>query len=191
MAVMRSHPRPLRPCLAQRHQGDSGPTLRQASAMPPREGGARGATGPNGCTDPWGHAANGPAPAPYGRGLVSPPIPGAQWRAWADGAPHRGAAVRIAFQRLHQGQSIDSSSFPCLFGGLSWGPTHSTPHPFLNNEYNVKGPKPGPFEKTSVFPQRERGQQVWAHEGFTVPKRGGGTNPPKSEQKSTPSLSGP
>jgi len=46
--------------------------LNQASAMPPRVGGARGATGPNGCTDPWGHAANGPAPAPYGRELVSP-----------------------------------------------------------------------------------------------------------------------
>jgi len=40
--------------------------------MPPRVGGARGATGPNGCTDPWGHVANGPAPAPYGRELVSP-----------------------------------------------------------------------------------------------------------------------
>ena len=71
MAVMRSHPRPLRPCLAQRHQGDSGPMVRQASAMPPRERGARGATGPNGCTDPWGHATNGPAPAPCGRVLGS------------------------------------------------------------------------------------------------------------------------
>ena len=71
IAVCVHIPWPLRPCLAQRPQGVCGPNLRQASAMPPREGGARGATGPNGCTDPWGHAANGPAPAPCGRVLGS------------------------------------------------------------------------------------------------------------------------
>ena len=87
-------------CMAQGINGDSWPTLRQASAMPPREGGARGATRPNGCTDPWGHAANGPAPAPNGRGLGSHHSLGRQWQAWSDGSPHRGAAVHNAFHRL-------------------------------------------------------------------------------------------
>jgi len=37
-----------------------------------REQGNEGGSRAYGCTDPWGHAANGPAPAPFGRGLVSP-----------------------------------------------------------------------------------------------------------------------
>ena len=72
----------------------------------------------------------------------------------------------------HSKDSIKDTSTPGPLHSCSVTP--STPHSITfhfsnkSNE-NVKGPGPLAYEKTSAFPQRERGQQVWAHEGFTVP----------------------
>jgi len=54
----------------------TGPTHNQASALPPRTRERGGDTGLNGCTNPWGHAANGPAQRPWGREPVSLPLGG-------------------------------------------------------------------------------------------------------------------